>query len=157
MENQDLDTLAHELKEAQDLLDTDDEARLSRLVNSLLFRAAKERASDIHIEPMDRELIVRFRVDGVLQEIIKPPKRYQNSIVSRVKVMGQLNIAEKRLPQDGRIRIKLAGRDIDIRLSTIPTTFGERIVMRLLDKTATLLDLSEIGMAQHTLVGMEAV
>ncbi|HLL55271.1 MAG TPA: GspE/PulE family protein, partial [Myxococcaceae bacterium] len=151
MEAQDLDSLAHELEEPQDLLDTDDEAPIIRLVNSLLFRAAKERASDIHIEPMDRELMVRFRVDGVLQEVIKPPKRYQNSIVSRVKIMAQLNIAEKRLPQDGRIRIKLAGRDIDIRVSTIPTSFGERIVMRLLDKTATLLDLAEIGMAQSTL------
>ncbi|SET56896.1 type II secretion system ATPase GspE [Stigmatella erecta] len=157
MEEADLDSLAHELEEPKDLLDTDDEAPVIRLVNSILFRAAKERASDIHIEPMERELLVRFRVDGVLQEVIKPPKRYQNSIVSRVKVMGQLNIAEKRLPQDGRIRIKLAGRDIDIRLSTIPTTFGERIVMRLLDKTATLLDLAEIGMSQHTLSGISAV
>jgi general secretion pathway protein E len=157
MEEADLDSLAHELEEPKDLLDTDDEAPVIRLVNSILFRAAKERASDIHIEPMERELLVRFRVDGVLQEIIKPPKRYQNSIVSRVKVMGQLNIAEKRLPQDGRIRIKLAGRDIDIRLSTIPTTFGERIVMRLLDKNATLLDLAEIGMSQHTLEGMNSV
>ncbi|HYI02734.1 type II secretion system ATPase GspE, partial [Hyalangium sp.] len=157
MEATDLDSLAHELEEPKDLLDTDDEAPVIRLVNSVLFRAAKERASDIHIEPMERELMVRFRVDGVLQEVIKPPKRYQNSIVSRVKVMGQLNIAEKRLPQDGRIRIKLAGRDIDIRLSTIPTTYGERIVMRLLDKTATLLDLSEIGMASHTQHGIEAV
>jgi general secretion pathway protein E len=126
-------------------------------VNSLLFRAAKERASDIHIEPMERELLVRFRIDGVLQEIIKPPKRYQNSIVSRVKVMGQLNIAEKRLPQDGRIRIKLAGRDIDIRLSTIPCTFGERIVMRLLDKNTTLLDLTDIGMGVDTMRGMDQV
>ena len=139
--------LAHELEEPQDLLDTDDEAPIIRLVNSLLFRAAKERASDIHIEPMERELLVRFRIDGVLQEIIKPPKRFQNSIVSRVKIMGQLNIAEKRLPQDGRIRIKLAGRDIDIRVSTIPTTHGERIVMRLLDKSATLLDLADLGMS----------
>ncbi|HET9450914.1 MAG TPA: ATPase, T2SS/T4P/T4SS family, partial [Aggregicoccus sp.] len=88
---------------------------------------------------------------------IKPPKRYQNSIVSRVKVMGQLNIAEKRLPQDGRIRIKLAGRDIDIRLSTIPTAFGERIVMRLLDKSATLLDMAEVGMSAQTLASMESV
>jgi general secretion pathway protein E len=157
MEAQDLQSLAHELEEPQDLLDTDDEAPIIRLVNSLLFRAAKERASDIHIEPMERELLVRFRVDGVLQEIIKPPKRYQNSIVSRVKVMGQLNIAEKRLPQDGRIRIKLAGRDIDIRLSTIPCTFGERIVMRLLDKTSTLLDLTDIGMGPDTLNGMDHV
>jgi general secretion pathway protein E len=157
MEAQDLQSLAHELEEPQDLLDVDDEAPIIRLVNSLLFRAAKERASDIHIEPMERELLVRFRIDGVLQEIIKPPKRYQNSIVSRVKVMGQLNIAEKRLPQDGRIRIKLAGRDIDIRLSTIPCTFGERIVMRLLDKTTTLLDLQDIGMGPDTMHGMDLV
>ncbi|MBX5483825.1 MAG: type II secretion system ATPase GspE [Myxococcaceae bacterium] len=157
MEAQDLDSLAHELEEPQDLLDADDEAPIIRLVNSLLFRAAKERASDIHIEPMERELIVRFRIDGVLQEIIKPPKRYQNSIISRVKIMSQLNIAEKRLPQDGRIRIKLAGRDIDIRVSTIPTTHGERIVMRLLDKSATLLDLAEIGMGPDVLAGMESV
>ena len=157
MEAQDLQSLAHELEEPQDLLDADDEAPIIRLVNSLLFRAAKERASDIHIEPMERELLVRFRIDGVLQEIIKPPKRYQNSIVSRVKVMGQLNIAEKRLPQDGRIRIKLAGRDIDIRLSTIPCTFGERIVMRLLDKNTTLLDLPDIGMGQDTMHAMDQV
>jgi general secretion pathway protein E len=157
MEAQDLQSLAHELEEPQDLLDTDDEAPIIRLVNSLLFRAAKERASDIHIEPMERELLVRFRIDGVLQEIIKPPKRYQNSIVSRVKVMGQLNIAEKRLPQDGRIRIKLAGRDIDIRLSTIPCTFGERIVMRLLDKNTTLLDLQDVGMGKDTMHGMDQV
>ena len=157
MEAQDLASLAHELEEPQDLLEADDEAPIIRLVNSLLFRAAKERASDIHIEPMERDLIVRFRIDGVLHEVIKPPKRYQNSIVSRVKVMGQLNIAEKRLPQDGRIRIKLAGRDIDIRLSTIPNTFGERIVMRLLDKTATLLDLSEIGMSPGTLAQVDQI
>ncbi|CAM3356279.1 type II secretion system ATPase GspE [Corallococcus sp. ZKHCc1 1396] len=154
---EDLDSLAHELEEPKDLLDADDEAPVIRLVNSVLFRAAKERASDIHIEPMERELLVRFRIDGVLQEVIKPPKRYQNSIIARVKVMGQLNIAEKRLPQDGRIRIKLAGRDIDIRLSTTPTSFGERIVMRLLDKTATLLDLAEIGMSQQVLESMQSV
>ncbi|MCI0569931.1 MAG: type II secretion system ATPase GspE [Myxococcaceae bacterium] len=157
MESENLDALAHELEEPQDLLDTDDEAPIIRLVNSLLYQAAKERASDIHIEPMERELLVRFRVDGVLQEVIKPPKRFQNSIVSRVKIMAQLNIAEKRLPQDGRIRIKLAGRDIDIRVSCIPVAHGERIVMRLLDKSATLLDLGEIGMAQDTLSGMDAV
>jgi len=157
MESADLDELAQELEEPQDLLDTDDEAPIIRLVNSLLFRAAKERASDIHIEPMDRELLVRFRIDGVLQEVIKPPKRYQASIISRVKIMAQLNIAEKRLPQDGRIRIKLAGRDIDIRVSSIPTAHGERIVMRLLDKNATLLDLAEIGMGAQALEGMDSV
>ncbi|PTL80431.1 type II secretion system ATPase GspE [Vitiosangium sp. GDMCC 1.1324] len=158
LEAQDLDSLAQEIEEVKDLLaDEGDEAPIIRLINSVLFRAAKERASDIHIEPMERELLVRFRIDGVLQEIIKPPKRYQNAIVGRVKVMGQLNIAEKRLPQDGRIRIKLAGRDIDIRLSTIPTTYGERIVMRLLDKNTTLLDLTELGMASQMLEQMEHV
>jgi general secretion pathway protein E len=154
----DLEGAAHELDEAKDLIEgTDDEAPVIRLVNSLLYRAAKERASDIHIEPGDRELSVRFRVDGELQEIIKPPKRYQKFIVARIKIMGQLNIAETRLPQDGRIRIKLAGRDIDIRLSTIPCTFGERIVMRLLDKSATLLDLGEVGMGTEVLGHIDKV
>jgi general secretion pathway protein E len=100
---------------------------------------------------------VRFRVDGVLQEVIRPPKRFQNSIISRVKIMGGLNIAEKRLPQDGRIRIKLAGRDIDIRLSTTPTVYGERVVMRLLDKSAVLLDLAEIGMDKAQLGIIESL
>ncbi len=157
MEAQDLEAAEQTLEEAQDLLDTGDEAPIIRLVNSLLFRAAKERASDIHIEPMERELVVRFRIDGVLVNIIKPPKRYQNSIISRVKIMAQLNIAEKRLPQDGRIKIRLAGRDIDIRVSTIPTIHGESIVMRLLDKNATLLDLAEIGMGQDILKSLDDV
>jgi len=157
LEAGDLDTVAHELEEPQDLLDSSDEAPIIRLVNSLLFRAAKERASDIHIEPQEKDIGVRFRVDGVLQEVIRPPKRFQNSIASRVKIMGGLNIAEKRLPQDGRIRVKLAGRDIDIRLSTTPTVFGERIVMRLLDKSAVLLDLAEIGMDKNQLAAMEGL
>ena len=157
LEAGDLDTVAHELEEPQDLLDTSDEAPIIRLVNSLLFRAAKERASDIHIEPQEKDICVRFRVDGVLQEVIRPPKRFQNSIASRVKIMGGLNIAEKRLPQDGRIRVKLAGRDIDIRLSTTPTVFGERIVMRLLDKSAVLLDLAEVGMDKGQLAKMESL
>jgi general secretion pathway protein E len=157
MEAGDLDTVAHELEEPQDLLDSSDEAPIIRLVNSLLFRAAKERASDIHIEPQEKDICVRFRVDGVLQEVIRPPKRFQNSIISRVKIMGGLNIAEKRLPQDGRIRVKLAGRDIDIRLSTTPIVYGERIVMRLLDKSAVLLDLVEIGMDADQLAKMESL
>src|SRR6266849_1805605 len=157
LEAGDLDTVAHELEEPQDLLDSSDEAPIIRLVNSLLFRAAKERASDIHIEPQEKDICVRFRVDGVLQEVIRPPKRFQNSIISRVKIMGGLNIAEKRLPQDGRIRVKLAGRDIDIRLSTTPTVFGERIVMRLLDKSAVLLDLAEVGMDKDQLATMEGL
>ena len=157
LEAGDLDTVAHELEEPQDLLDSNDEAPIIRLVNSLLFRAAKERASDIHIEPQEKDICVRFRVDGVLQEVIRPPKRFQNSIISRVKIMGGLNIAEKRLPQDGRIRVKLAGRDIDIRLSTTPTVYGERVVMRLLDKSTVLLDLAEIGMDQQQLKIMESI
>ena len=157
LEAGDLDTVAHELEEPQDLLDSSDEAPIIRLVNSLLFRAAKERASDIHIEPQEKDICVRFRVDGVLQEVIRPPKRFQNSIVSRIKIMGGLNIAEKRLPQDGRIRVKLAGRDIDIRLSTTPTVYGERSVLRLLDKSAVILDLAEIGMDTDQLARMEQI
>lgn len=155
MEAQDLDAAEQVLEEQQDLIDAGDEAPIIRLVNSLLFRAAKERASDIHIEPMERDLAVRFRIDGVLHDVIKPPKRYQNSIISRVKIMAQLNIAEKRLPQDGRIRIRLAGRDIDIRVSTIPIVHGESIVLRLLDKNATLLDLAEIGMNSTILAQLD--
>jgi general secretion pathway protein E len=145
-DREDLDLLASELEEPQDLLDTADEAPIIRLINSLLYQAVKDRASDVHIEPFEKDLVVRYRIDGILYEILRPPKRLQSSIASRVKIMARLNIAEKRLPQDGRIRIKIAGRDIDIRLSTIPTTFGERIVMRLLDRSTVLLELSDIGL-----------
>ena len=134
-------------EEAPDLIDVEDEeAPIIRLVNHLLFRAVKERASDIHIEPFEQDIVVRFRIDGVLYEVMKPPKRFQSSIASRIKIMADLNIAEKRLPQDGRIRIKIAGKDIDIRTSIIPTAHGERVVMRLLDKTAVRLDLEELGL-----------
>ncbi len=158
LKTEDLDSLAHELEEPQDLLDAaDDEAPIIKLVNSLMFQAVKERASDIHIEPFERELSVRFRVDGILREKIKPPKRFQKAIASRVKIMGSLNIAETRLPQDGRIRIKIAGRDVDIRLSTVPTSYGERIVMRLLDKSAVLLDMAEIGFSPDHLEVMDSL
>jgi general secretion pathway protein E len=145
LETEDLESVAHELEEPTDLLDADDEAPIIRLVNSLLFRAVKERASDIHINPEEKDISVRYRIDGVLREVIRPPKRFQASIGSRIKIMGGLNIAEKRLPQDGRIRIKIAGKDVDIRLSTVPTAHGERIVMRLLDKSNVVLDLSQLG------------
>ncbi len=131
--------------------DADDEAPIIRLVNAILNQALKERASDIHIEPFERHIAVRFRVDGVLHEKLQPPKRFHASISSRLKVMAGLDIAEKRIPQDGRIKIKVSGKEIDIRLSTLPTSFGERIVMRLLDKTAVLKDLSTIGMAGDVL------
>ncbi|HEY8367878.1 MAG TPA: ATPase, T2SS/T4P/T4SS family, partial [Thermodesulfobacteriota bacterium] len=150
-EDGNLDALATELEEPQDLLDATDEAPIIRLVNSLLFQAVKARASDIHVEPYERELVVRFRIDGVLYNILNPPKRFQSSILSRIKVMGGLNIAEKRLPQDGRIRIKIAGKDVDIRLSVVPTAFGERAVMRLLDKGSQILDLADIGLAEDHL------
>ena len=137
--------LSYELEEPEDLLDASDEAPIIRLVNSLLFRSVKERASDIHIEPQEREVVVRFRIDGVLYDVYKPPKAFQNSITSRVKVMADLNIAEKRVPQDGRIRIKVAGKDIDIRVSTVPVAHGERIVMRLADKSTVILKLEDLG------------
>ncbi len=139
--------VAMELEDAaKDILDEDDEAPIIRLVNSVLNQAAKEKVSDVHIEPMEKYVLVRFRKDGVLREVVRTSKKFQASITSRVKIMGNLNIAEKRLPQDGRIRIKVAGRDIDLRLSTIPTAHGERIVMRLLDKGSTTLDLKTLGM-----------
>ncbi len=134
-------------EEVPDLLDAadDDEAPIIKLVNSLFSQAVKERSSDIHIEPFETSMMVRFRVDGVLKEIVKPPKRFQATIISRVKIMAGLNIAEKRLPQDGRIRLKIAGKDIDVRVSSVPTTYGERIVMRLLDRSSVLRDLDTVG------------
>ena len=152
LQEEDLGSLAHDLDDqAKDILDEDDEAPIIRLVNSILNQAIKERTSDIHIEPYERDIVVRFRKDGVLKEIVRAPKRFQASIASRIKIMGNLNIAEKRLPQDGRIRIKIAGRDVDLRLSTVPTTFGERIVLRILDKSSVVLDLESLGFLPHNL------
>jgi general secretion pathway protein E len=138
-----LDVVANELaQEPRDLLESDDAAPIIKLVNGLLSQAVKDRASDIHIEPFERALVVRYRVDGMMYDVISPPQRFQPAITSRVKVMSGLNIAEKRLPQDGRIRLRVAGRDIDVRVSAIPTSFGERIVLRLLDRAQALVDLS---------------
>jgi general secretion pathway protein E len=138
-----LDLVASELaSEPRDLLEADDAAPIIKLVNGLLSQAVKDRASDIHIEVFEQELVVRFRVDGMLYDVLSPPKRFHPAITSRVKVMSGLNIAEKRLPQDGRIRVKIAGRDIDIRVSVIPTAFGERIVLRLLDRAQALVDVN---------------
>ena len=123
----------------------EDDAPVIKFVNSILFRAVKEKASDIHIEPFEKEFVVRFRIDGILYDIIRQPKRAHAAIASRVKVMGTLDIAEKRLPQDGRIKIKIAGKDVDIRLSTVPTNFGERVVMRILEQTGTVLELEQLG------------
>jgi general secretion pathway protein E len=143
LEEERLDLVASELaSEPRDLLEADDAAPIIKLVNGLLSQAVKDRASDIHIEIFERDLLVRFRVDGMLYDVLSPPKRFHAAISSRIKVMSGLNIAEKRLPQDGRIRVRVAGRDIDIRVSTIPTAFGERIVLRLLDRAQALVDVN---------------
>ena len=136
-----------EFAEIEDIVDSDDEAPIIRFVNSLLTEALKERVSDIHFEPFERTYAIRFRIDGVLYNKHEVPKRLQSAVSSRVKVMAQLDIAEKRLPQDGRIRIKVAGRDVDIRVSTVPVAHGERIVLRLQDRSAGLLSLNQVGIA----------
>jgi general secretion pathway protein E len=135
-----------------DLLEAgEDDAPVIKLVNTLLFRAVKEKASDIHVEPYEKDMVVRFRIDGVLFDIFKPPKKLQNAITSRIKVMGNLNIAEKRLPQDGRIPLKVGGKDIDIRLNSVPTAFGERLVMRLQDRSNVILGLEQLGFSEGSL------
>ena len=146
-----------DVPEIEDILvgqESNDEAPVIQFVNQLFVRAVRERVSDIHIEPGEQNLSVRFRVDGVLNEVAEPPKRFQSSIIARIKIMASLNIAEKRLPQDGRIRIKIAGKDIDIRVATAPTSHGERITMRLLDKSSVVLDLASIGMNPDDLENM---
>lgn len=138
-----LEQVASELaSEPRDLLEADDAAPIIKLVNGLLSQAVKDRASDIHVEVFETDLVIRFRVDGMLYDVLSPPKRFHAAIASRIKVMSGLNIAEKRLPQDGRIRVRIAGRDIDIRVSTIPTAFGERIVLRLLDRAQAVVDIN---------------
>lgn len=132
-----------------DLLDAHDEAPIIKLVNTILVRAVKERASDIHLEPYEKEFVVRFRVDGNLYFVLKLKKRLQNTISSRIKIMGKLDIAEKRLPQDGSIPLRLAGKDIDIRLNTIPTAFGERLVLRLQDRSQTFLQIDQLGFSDQ--------
>jgi general secretion pathway protein E len=144
----DIDGAAEELT---DILDLTDEAPIIRWVNSLMFNAVKERASDIHIEPREKDLVVRFRIDGNLVEHKRANRNYINSIISRVKIMASLNIAEKRLPQDGRIRRKIAGKDIDMRVATAPGVNGERITIRLLDRSSVLRDLADIGFGEDHL------
>jgi general secretion pathway protein E len=150
----DLKTLADELPEPEDLLESEDDAPIIRLINALLTEAVKEGASDIHIEPFENRLVVRFRVDGVLREVLAPQKAIASAVVSRIKVMARLDIAEKRLPQDGRISLRIAGAPVDVRVSTIPAGHGERVVLRLLDKRAGKLDLAQLGMAPAALQGL---
>jgi len=157
LEGEELSALAGSFNEPRDLMELTDEAPVIRLLNSILFQAVKERASDIHLEPFERELEVRFRIDGLLYKMLTPPKVIQEALTSRVKIMAGLNIAEKRLPQDGRIRVKVAGRDVDIRVSLIPTFFGERVVLRLLDKQRGILSLREIGLSASNDAFMERI
>jgi general secretion pathway protein E len=151
--HEDFAAVASELAaEPTDLLESEDDAPIVRLVDSLLQQAVKERASDIHLEPFERELRVRFRCDNVLYEPVAPlPKALMPSIVSRIKILGGVDIAEKRVPQDGRIRLKIAGRDYDVRLSTVPVTHGERVVLRLLPRTTEMLDLARLGFSEKHL------
>ena len=150
-----LSQLMQELPELEDLLETEDDAPVVRLINALLTEAAREGASDIHFEPFETHSVVRFRIDGTLRDVIKPRRQLHAALVSRIKIMANLDIAEKRLPQDGRIGLKVAGRAIDVRVSTLPVgnsaSQPERAVLRLLDKSTGRLDLTALGMANDTL------
>ncbi|MGE4337316.1 MAG: ATPase, T2SS/T4P/T4SS family, partial [Pigmentiphaga sp.] len=147
----DLDRLLQEIPEVEDLLETQDDAPVIRMINALFTQAARDGASDIHIEPFETHSTVRYRVDGTLRDVVSPRRALHAALVSRIKIMAQLDIAEKRLPQDGRIALRVGGRPIDVRVSTLPTGHGERAVLRLLDKQAGRLQLEKLGMAPDTL------
>ena len=143
----DLAALADSVPETEDLLEQSDDAPIIRLINALLTEAIRENASDIHIETFEKKLVVRFRVDGVMREVVQPKRELAPLLVSRIKVMGRLDIAEKRIPQDGRIGLRIGGREVDVRVSTMPASNGERVVLRLLDKQAGRLTLPNLGMS----------
>ena len=147
----DLASLAEGLHQTADLLDGEDDAPVIRLINGLIYEAINRGASDIHIEPNEDELTIRYRIDGVLQKVLAPSHRLATPLVSRIKVMARLDIAERRLPQDGRIALSVGGRSVDIRVSTLPSRYGERVVLRLLDKAKALMGLDELGMPEDTL------
>ncbi len=151
----DLSRLLQEIPRIEDLLESQDDAPVIRLINALLTQALRDGASDIHIEPFETRSVVRLRIDGTLRDLIEPARALHGAIVSRVKIMAQLDIAEKRLPQDGRITLRVAGKPVDVRVSTIPTGHGERVVLRLLDKQAGRLDLTKLGMDDATLAQMD--
>ena len=151
----DISRLLQEIPRIEDLLESQDNAPVIRLINALFTQALRDGASDIHIEPFETRSVVRLRVDGTLRDLIEPARALHGAIVSRVKIMAQLDIAEKRLPQDGRITLRVAGKPVDVRVSTIPTGHGERVVLRLLDKQAGRLDLTRLGMDEATLAHMD--
>ncbi|WP_271409324.1 type II secretion system ATPase GspE [Pseudomonas sp. Q1-7] len=146
----DLASLAEQLPQTTDLLEQEDDAPIIRLINAILGEAVKAKASDIHLETFEQHLSVRLRVDGLLREVLRPRRELAGLLVSRIKVMAKLDIAEKRIPQDGRIALRIAGHEVDVRVSTLPSAHGERVVMRLLDKQAGRLDLARLGMAAAT-------
>ncbi len=144
-------TIISEIEDTADLLDDTSDAPIIKLVNHIISQSVKARASDIHVEPYQDSFKVRYRVDGILYDLLTPPKWIQPALTSRIKVMSKMNIAEKRLPQDGRLEVKIGDQDIDVRISTIPTTFGERVVLRLLNKSTSLLEINELGMSPERL------
>lgn len=150
-DDMDLASLADSVPETEDLLEQEDDAPIIRLINAILTEAIKSGASDVHIETYEKRLVVRFRVDGVLREVVQPKRALAPLLVSRIKVMAKLDIAEKRVPQDGRIALRVAGREVDIRVSTMPSSSGERVVLRLLDKQAGAIRLESLGMAERDL------
>jgi general secretion pathway protein E len=147
----DLTKLLQDVPAIEDLLESSDDAPVIRMINALLTQALRDGASDIHIEPFEQVSVVRFRIDGALRDIVKPRKAIHGSLISRIKIMAQLDIAEKRLPQDGRITLRVGGKPVDVRVSTLPTGHGERAVLRLLDKEAGRLDLQHLGMSEDML------
>jgi general secretion pathway protein E len=151
----DLSRLLQDIPKIEDLLETEDDAPIIRMINALLTQAARDGASDIHIEPFESYSLVRFRVDGALRDVVRPRRELHAALVSRIKIMAQLDIAEKRLPQDGRITLRIGGRPVDVRVSTLPTGHGERAVLRLLEKDAGRLDLGRLGMAPETLAAFD--
>ncbi len=151
----DLDRLMQDIPAVADLLDTQDDAPVIRMINALFTQAARDGASDIHVEPFEEHSVVRYRVDGTLRDVVSPRKGLHAALISRIKIMAQLDIAEKRLPQDGRIALRVGGRPIDVRVSTLPTGHGERAVLRLLDKQAGRLELSRLGMAPPRLAQLD--
>jgi general secretion pathway protein E len=151
----DLARLLQDIPKAEDLLGATSEAPVIRMINALLLQALRERASDIHFEPYEARSVVRFRIDGELRDVIEPPRALHAALVSRLKVMASLDIAEKRLPQDGRMALKLGDKSVDVRVSTLPTGPGERVVLRLLDKDAARLDLAALGMSEGTLTAID--
>lgn len=146
IDDEDPERLFSEIEEVGDLLDDTSDSPVIRLVNLMFSQAVRDNASDIHIEPYQNSVKIRQRLDGILYDMLRPPKHVQSALISRVKIMAQLNIAEKRLPQDGRIELKVANKEIDVRVSTLPTAFGERVVLRLLHKSSVMISLTDLGM-----------